>query len=151
MILNRVIMIGAGTAITALAIAYLYKSYQLSELETQLAAEREKAMEQSLQLKDQIEDLRIKNEKENQQADATIANLRRRIANGVRLPAAQPMPQNTGAKDGKDGCRLDPELAERLISIAEKGDRAIRALNQCIDSYNAIYMQNLSQNNKNKD
>lgn len=149
MILNRVIMIGAGTAISALALAYLYKSYQLSELETQLAAEREKAMEQSLQLKDQIEDLRIKNEKENQQADATIANLRRRIANGVRLPTVQPMPQNTSVKNGEDGCRLDPDTADRLISIAEKGDRAIRALNQCIDSYNTIFRQQ-QQQEKNK-
>ena len=150
MILNRVIMIGAGTAITALALAYLYKSYQLSELETQIAAEREKAMEQSLQLKDQIENLRIKHEKENQQADATITNLRRRIANGVRLPAVQPVPQNTSVKNGEDGCRLDPELAERLISIAAKGDRAIRSLNQCIDSYNAIYRQQQEQQDKNK-
>lgn len=151
MIFNRVIMIGAGSIITALALAYLYKSYQLSELEAQLAAEREKAMEQSLQLKDQIEDLRIKNEKDNQEASATIANLRRRIANGVHIPAAKPVSQNTRAQDGEDGCRLDPDTADRLISIAEKGDRAIRALNQCIDSYNAIYMQNLSQNNKNND
>lgn len=135
---DKVMTAGAAVIIGILAVAFFIKDKELQDLQLQLEKERTIALEKSLSLEQNIEKLRIQNEKENKEAAATISDLRARIQHGVRLPRVQTMPADTRAEDRKDGCDLDPGAGAIIIGIAERGDKAIRALNQCIDSYNAI-------------
>ena len=46
-----------------------------------------------------------------------------------------------GGSGGQARAELEPAFAERITAIAFDGDDAIRQLNACIDSYNAIRQQ----------
>ena len=83
--------------------------------------------------------------KANQNAQDQIVRLNADIGTGaVRLSIATGGLQGCraagAATGGGDEARaeLDPTTARDLISIAADGDAAIRQLNACIDTYNAI-------------
>lgn len=137
--LSNKITIALAAGLVFLGIAYHLKSQELNDFKLQVQEERAKALEDSLALQKQIEDLRLQNEKDNEEANKTVNALRARIANGVHIPATnRAMRPDSRAENRENECRLSAEFADRLVSIAEKGDRAIRKLNQCIDSYNAL-------------
>ena len=86
-----------------------------------------------------VEDLEIKYKKEREQDEKTIKTLRDSINNGtVRLSIPTTTSRITTTPSGEKRAELDPETANSLISITEDGDKAIRDLNQCVDTYNKV-------------
>lgn len=75
--------------------------------------------------------------------------LRRDIRNGyLRLSVnarSCTMPANTVAGSGKGRAELDEGDADRLVSIAQRGDEAIKKLNYCIDRYEAVRQSMINQ------
>lgn len=100
----------------------------------------ERAMAKRLDINEQ------NHQKEKDDAEITIANLRTDVRNGVvRLSiATRAARQNadtgnsTAAGDNQETrSELVPAAADALISIAADGDSGMRDLNTCIDDYNA--------------
>lgn len=86
-----------------------------------------------------VEDIEIKYKKEKEKDEAYIKALRTSINNGsVRLSIPTAKSRITTTESGEKRAELDPETANSLISITEDGDRAIRDLNQCVDTYNKV-------------
>lgn len=86
-----------------------------------------------------VEDIEIKYKKEKEQDEKTIKALRASINNGtVRLSIPTTKSRITTTPSGETRAELDPETANSLISITEDGDKAIRDLNQCVDTYNKV-------------
>ena len=77
--------------------------------------------------------------KEKEKDEASIKALRASINNGsVRLSISTTKSRITTTESGEKRAELDTETANSLISITEDGDRAIRDLNQCVDTYNKV-------------
>ena len=125
-------------SIVFLASALFLSCNRINDLKEDLAEAQQNALKESIRLNNKISDIEenYKNEQEN--AKTVISNLRERVANGVRISKDRDVSASARSKDREDECRLSSETANELVSIAEKGDEAIRKLNQCIDSYNAI-------------
>lgn len=86
-----------------------------------------------------VEEIEIKYKKEKEKDEASIKALRASINNGsVRLSISTSKSRITTTESGEKRAELDPETANSLISITEDGDRAIRDLNQCVDTYNKV-------------
>lgn len=86
-----------------------------------------------------VEEIEIKYKKEKEKDEASIKALRASINNGsVRLSIPTSKSRITTTESGEKRAELDPETANSLISITEDGDRAIRDLNQCVDTYNKV-------------
>lgn len=86
-----------------------------------------------------VEDIEIKYKKEKEKDEASIKALRASINNGsVRLSISTTKSRITTTENGEKRTELDQETANSLISITEDGDRAIRDLNQCVDTYNKV-------------
>jgi hypothetical protein len=124
-------------AISVLVSVCVYQQIKIVSLQGDIIEQMNKARADTVNLNNEIERLNGVMENEQKKADATIANLRRRVANGVHVNG-QSVSNSASVTDGKDGCRLSPDVANRLISIAERGDRAIRERNKCIEMYNKI-------------
>ena len=80
--------------------------------------------------------IEAKYKKESEEYEKTIRSLRADVASG-KLQLSAKAKTITVSESGEKRCELDPEVSERLISITEDGDKAIRELNMCIDKYNA--------------
>lgn len=124
-------------ALIGLASALLFSCQRLNSLQDELKEAQRKALEQSIVLTNQINDIKEAYSNDQKEADAIISDLRQRVANGVHIKNRD-LPADSTSKTGEDGCDLSARTAGDLISIAERGDKAIRQLNQCIDSYNAL-------------
>lgn len=78
-------------------------------------------------------------------ADKAAAELRNHIASGsVRLSIAgscsSAVSNNSPAtgSDNQGRCDINPDAAQALVAITERGDAAIEKLNACITSYNSL-------------
>lgn len=136
--MDKIFYILAVCIITAQSFMLYYKSSEISDLKDQIIAAQAEASKKSLQLQEKITNLEDQNNADKKAHEKIVNNLRRRIANGLQLSADNTNSSDSTAKDSKTACRLSREIAGDLISIAERGDRAIIDLNQCIDSYNAL-------------
>lgn len=83
--------------------------------------------------------------KANQDAQDQIARLNSDVSTGaLRLSVATRGVQGCGDAGAASGnssearAELDPTVAQALVGIAADGDRAIRQLNACIDTYNQV-------------
>ena len=116
---------------------------------------RDKAQRQATDLRLELEDINTRHQeektREKKAQDAFIADVRAghvrlsvptRPAAGSSAGACQPdLPAAAGsASAGAEEARteLDPATGANLVAITDSGDDAVRDLNVCIDSYNAV-------------
>ena len=113
-----------------------------AEQATALATAEKVARETEQKWQATTAQLRTQYEKEKQDAESRINDLRTSVADGsVRLSVATAGGQsggNAGNGASKTRAELDRAVAGALVGIANDGDDAIRALNMCIDQYNAV-------------
>ncbi len=141
----------AGIAVALLIVGFLggcsWKQRELNQIkdayaeQVQLALQENRNLEKRLQ--SEADSITQKYQKEQRNAEKTIADLRSRIADGslrlsVRTESAGGMPDGSGFESGETRADIARGDAERLVSIASRGDEAIRDLNQCIDRYNSL-------------
>lgn len=124
-------------AIVFLLVALFVQSKKYEALRSSLLEAQQNTLSESVRLHNEIADIKEKYDYENKKANDLIIDLRKRVANGVRLKNRD-LPDGASSENREDGCNLGARTANDLISIAERGDQAIRSLNKCIDSYNAI-------------
>ncbi|MEJ2803142.1 lysis system i-spanin subunit Rz [Comamonadaceae bacterium PP-2] len=116
---------------------------------------RDKAQRQATDLRLELEDINTRHQeemtREKNAQDAFIAGVRAgrirlsvptRPAAGSGAGACQPaLPAaagSTGAATDEARTELDPATGADLVAITDSGDDAVRDLNACIDSYNAV-------------
>ncbi len=142
--------IGAGIA--CLLIGFIggcsYKQGQLDKLKADYADQLDKALQENRQVEKKMQDeanaITQKYQKEQKDAEQKISDLKSRIASGslrLSVPTAgtSTMSAGSGAAYGEGRAYLvDGRTANRLVAIIERGDKAIRKLNTCIDRYNAV-------------
>ena len=139
--IDRIVSICVLVVIVLLA--FLAKHYhdQVEYYEEALAKAEKDALVESVMLQRQIDTLKREYENETRKKQIEIADLRKRIDDGavrVSIAGSQPVSNDSGAGSSKTGCDLDGRVANALIGITERGDQAIRELNQCIDQYNSV-------------
>lgn len=122
--------------IAILAVICLFQQWKINSMNNDIIRQQEEARKVTVTLNNRIEELNKEREHEQKQADITINNLRKRVANGVHISTS--VSSNSTTPDGKSDCKLGRTDAEFLISVAETADTNARKLNQCIDAYNAI-------------
>lgn len=145
------IYLKAGVCIALLAAGFLggcsWKQRELSQLkadyveQVQLALQENRNLEKRMQA--DADAITVKYQKEKKNAEKTIKDLRSRIASGdlrlsVRTESTSGMPDGSGVESSEGRADIDRGTAQALVAITERGDNAIRRLNQCIDSYNAV-------------
>lgn len=145
------IYLKAGIAVALLVVGFLggcsYKQRELNSIkdayaeQVQLALQENRNLEKRLQ--SEADSITQKYQKENRDAQKTIADLRNRIADGslrlsVRTEGSSGMSAGSGSEYREGIAYLDRGTAERLVSITERGDSAIRRLNECVDRYNSL-------------
>ena len=141
----------AGIAVALLIVGFLggcsWKQRELNQIkdayaeQVQLALQENRNLEKRLQ--SEADSITQKYQKEQKDAQKTIADLRTRIANGslrlsVRTESTSGMSAGSGSEHREGIAYLDRGTAERLVSITERGDSAIRRLNECVDRYNRL-------------
>lgn len=148
--MKQKLIIGIACLLVGLIAGWLANGWRLNAQIEATAAEHAQALqraEQEARSKEQSwqaahDELQAKYEQEKKNAESKIADLRRRVQSGtVRLsvPARGcTVPGNPGAATGETRAELDPETAERILSVGRDGDEAIRELNLCIDQYKAL-------------
>jgi hypothetical protein len=141
----------AGIALALLVVGFLggcsWKQRELNSIKDAYAEQVQLALQENRQLEKKMkadaDSITQKYQKENRDAQKTIADLRSRIASGdlrlsVRTESAAGMSNDTGTEHREGIAYLDRGTAERLVSITERGDSAIRRLNECVDRYNSL-------------
>lgn len=87
----------------------------------------------------EIESLQNAMIEEQNESKKRIDKLRTDVSSGrVRLSIPVRECSNSTTKSAETRAEIDGQTSNDLISIAEDGDSAIRELNMCIDSYNAL-------------
>lgn len=128
--------------IVILGVINLTQREKIKSINEQLQQAHVDALNNTIKLQNKINEIEDLYHEEQKKADRTISDLRRRYANGVQFKTgSQSMPAGSGITDRNAACGLSAEVTSDLIDIAERGDRAIRSLNQCINSYNNIRNQ----------
>ena len=90
-------------------------------------------------MRDEAAATTVKLEKEKQDAQLKVNQLRADVAAGaVRLSVRASCSASTAAGDSEARAELDPKVADDLIAITADGDQAIIELNSCIDFYNNL-------------
>ena len=140
-----------GLAVLLLLVGFLcgcsWKQRELNSIkdayaeQVQLALQENRNLEKRLQ--GEADAITVKYQKEQKDAQKTIANLRSRIASGdlrlsVRTEGSSGVSAGSGSEHREGIAYLDRGTAERLVSITERGDSAIRRLNECVDRYNSL-------------
>lgn len=141
----------AGICIALLIVGFVggcsHKQAELDRLKQDYADQVSKALEENRALEKKMQadadELTVKYQKEKQDAQKTINDLRNRIASGdlrlsVRTVSTKGMSDSTSTEYREERAELDGETAQSLVSITSDGDEAIRDLNQCIDKYNSV-------------
>lgn len=125
-----------------LGIINLTQHEKIKSINEQLQQAHVDALNNTIKLQNKLNEIEDHFYEEQKKADRIINDLRRRYANGVQFKTgSQSMPAGSGITDRNTDCGLSAEVTSDLIDIAERGDRAIRSLNQCINSYNNIRNQ----------
>jgi len=140
-----------GIAVALLLVGFLggcsWKQRELNSIkdayaeQVQLALQENRNLEKKMQA--DADAITVKYQKEQKDAQKTIADLRSRIASGdlrlsVRTESTTGMSAGSGSEYREGTAYLDRGTAERLVSITERGDSAIRRLNECVDRYNSL-------------
>ena len=141
----------AGICIALLIVGFLggcsYKQRELNQVKDAYAEQVNQALAENRELEKRMQAdadaITVKYNKEKKDAEKTIADLRTRIANGslrlsVRTEGSSGMPGGSGTEHREGIAYIDRGTAERLVSITERGDSAIRRLNECVDRYNRL-------------
>ena len=140
-----------GLAVLLLAVGFLvgcsWKQRELNSIKDAYAEQVQLALQENRQLEKRMQAdadaITVKYQKEQKDAQKTIADLRSRIADGslrlsVRTEGSSGMSAGSSTEHGEARAYIAGGDAERLVSIASRGDEAIRDLNQCIDRYNSL-------------
>lgn len=125
-----------------LSVINLAQHEKIKSINEQLVQAHVDALNKTIKLQNKMNEIEDLFYEEQKKADRIISDLRRRYANGVQFKTeSQSMPAGSGITDRNAVCGLSAEITSDLIDIAERGDRAIRSLNQCVNSYNNIRNQ----------
>jgi flagellar capping protein FliD len=131
--------------------AYFYGHHQgyqecYSESVAKVARANEEARAKEAELTAKVNNTASQLRKANDEAQTKITKLTADVQSGA-LRLSIPVSSNsvcsanaTGVANGNPNARadLDAKAAEDLISITADGDKAIRALNACITTYNQV-------------
>ena len=139
---NPYVLIG----IVAIVAASFFEGHHIAylEQEAEIAKLNEKARGLEQEAAQRVTDLSTQLVKANQDAKVQIQKRDAAIASGqLRLSIATRTIQTSSDPTSPPGStetrsELDPEAANALVSITADGDKAIRSLNTCIDTYNQI-------------
>lgn len=140
-----------GLAVLLLLVGFLggcsYKQRELNQIKDAYAEQVNQALAENREIEKRMQAdadaITVKYNKEKKDAQKTIADLRSRIADGslrlsVRTESTSGMSAGSGSEHREGIAYLDRGTAERLVSITERGDSAIRRLNECVDRYNSL-------------
>ena len=141
----------AGIAMALLLVGFLggcsFKQRELNQIKDAYAQQVADALQANRELEKKMQAdadaITVKYQKEQKDAEKTIADLRSRIASGdlrlsVRTESTSGMSAGSGSEYREGRAYLDAGTAESLVAITDRGDRAIRRLNECVDKYEAI-------------
>ena len=116
---------------------YFYTQLYFVYYRAETIKAQEQARVESIQLSNKLNKLNEVRENEQKEADRTISDLRKRVANGVYINR-KTVSSNTTTGNAESRCDLSGADAEFFITVAERADNNARKLNQCIDAYNAL-------------
>ncbi len=139
--IDRIVSICVMAVVVSLALVAKHYHDQVEYYEEALAKAEKDALVESVMLQRQIDTLKREYEDETRKKQSEIADLRKRIDDGsVRVSIAGSKTMSSDPSNGstKEGCDLDGRVANAIIGLTQRGDEAIRELNQCIDQYNAV-------------
>lgn len=126
-------------SIVLLVCVCAHQHMKLDSYRAETIKAQEQARVESIQLSDKLNKLNEVRENEQKEADRTISDLRKRVANGVHINNnRKTVSSNTTTGDAESRCDLSGADAEFFITVAERADNNARKLNQCIDAYNAL-------------
>ena len=126
-------------SIVLLVCVCAYQHMKLDSYRAETIKAQEQARVESIQLSDKLNKLNEVRENEQKEADRTISDLRKRVANGVHINNnRKTVSSNTTTGNTESRCDLSGADAEFFITVAERADNNARKLNQCIDAYNAL-------------
>ena len=142
-IFNPYIILGVIVAMVFSFYAGKNQAYKEQFIAVQ-AAQAEETKKQA-SMKDAVADNRVKFVKGEANAQAENVRLKSALATSeLRLSIASRQLQtstDTGTPAGAGDqarCDVDPEAAQRIVTITQDGDSAIRQLNTLIDTYNQV-------------
>ena len=139
--IDKIVSICIAVVVVVLCLIIKHYHDQVEYYEEALAKAEKDALVESVMLQRQIDTLKREYENESRKKQNEIADLRKRIDDGsVRVSIAGSKPVSNDAGDGSSEakCDIDGRIANAIISLTERGDQAIRELNQCIDQYNTV-------------
>lgn len=141
----------AGVCIALLIVGFLggcsWKQRELNQIKDAYAEQVQQALQENREIEKKLQAdadaITVKYQKEQKDAQKTIADLRSRIADGslrlsVRTESASGVSGGSGFEPGEGRADIDRGTAQALVAITDRGDRAIRNLNQCIDRYESL-------------
>jgi hypothetical protein len=138
-----------GRAQTATAQAALSDLQRETAQATTRASESARAKETQLlatanSISDQLNQEKRRAQDTQNRLLADVRSGAQRLSIAARCPApAGQAPTGTAPAqpDPETRAELDPTVAETLVTLTHEGDNAIRQLNACVDSYNAVRAQ----------
>ena len=139
--IDRIVSICVAVVIVVLCLIIKHYHDQVEYYEEALAKAEKDALVESVMLQRQIDTLKREYEDETRKKQNEIADLRKRIDDGsvrVSIAGSQSMSNDASFGSAKTQCDIDGRIANAIISLTDRGDRAIRELNQCIDQYNTV-------------
>lgn len=139
--IDKIVSICIVVVMVVLCLIIKHYHDQVEYYEEALAKAEKDALVESVMLQRQIDTLKREYENETRKKQSEIADLRKRISDGavrVSIAGSQSMPNDASDGSAKAKCDIDGRIADAIINLTDRGDRAIMELNQCIDQYNAV-------------
>ena len=139
--IDKIISICALVVVVSLSLLVKHYHDQVEYYEEALAKAEKDALVESVMLQRQIDTLKREYEDETRKKQNEIADLRKRISDGavrVSIAGSQSMSNDASFGSAKTQCDIDGRIANAIIGLTQRGDEAIRELNQCIDQYNTV-------------
>lgn len=124
-------------SIILLASALFVACNRIHTMQTELMQAEKKALQQTIELNNQITEIKEAYNNEKELNKKTIDSMRAKYANGLQY-RNKSVQTSSSAQNRENECRLSAGVINRLIDIAGKGNECIIRLNACIDSYNAL-------------
>ena len=124
-------------SIIFLAGALFVACNRINSLKTDIMQAEKKALQQTIELNNQITEIKEAYNNEKELNKKTIDSMRAKYANGLQY-RNKSVQTSSSAQNRENECRLSAGVINRLIDIAGKGNECIIRLNACIDSYNAL-------------
>ena len=114
-------------SIVLLVCVCAYQHMKLDSYRAETIKAQEQARTESIQLSDKLHKLNEVRENEQKDADRTISDLRKRVANGVHINR-KTVSSNTTAGNTESRCDLSGADVECFIPIAERAGNYAREL-----------------------